>query len=207
MHYGLGSTRKLSPGQSKGFVAWSCSRGRDFSHWTCSHGILGCGKTRLARRLIAKNSSSRTMQFCKISPKQSSLTWFAADDTPPSQRFAEMLNGYGNRMRSAGYSTVEITTYWEQTANLITGRTQALEPFERFVIQFSGIFDHAEAVTLRNRVAGTFNGANSLGLLRQLTQQAAEELQIVWQNHQTYGSFFSWSWSGGARTIWQIISC
>jgi hypothetical protein len=126
----------------------------------------------------------------------SPLTWFSGtDETAPSQQFAQRLDGYGNRMRSAGYSTVEITTYWERTAKRIMDNTQAMEPFERFVIDFGRVFDHVEAVTQRNRAAGTFNGPNSLGLLETVTRQATEELQLVWQNHLTYGSFFAWSWS------------
>ena len=127
----------------------------------------------------------------------SQLTWFSeADGASSAQHFSQRLDGYGNRMRSAGYSTVEITAYWERITRHIVESTNTFEPFERFLIEFGRIFEHVEQVTLRNRVAGTFNGSNSLGLLNTITQQAADELQLVWQNHRTYGSFFAWSWSG-----------
>jgi hypothetical protein len=133
------------------------------------------------------SNNEKMSLFAKDNP----LTWFEGSD----ERFALVLDGYGNRMRAAGYSTVEITAYWEATLLHILERAKVLEPFERFVTQFGKIFDHVEAVTLRNRAAGTFNGANSRGLLEQITRTATEELQTVWQNHLQYKSPFGWSWS------------
>ena len=97
----------------------------------------------------------------------SSLGWSKGDRSV----FENLLDGYGNQMRSAGYSKVEIRTYWEQICKQILKDTNSLEVFDRFAFEFGRIFQHVEKVTLRNRVAGTFNGANGLGLLNTITHR------------------------------------
>lgn len=140
---------------------------------------------------------SRTGVFTRIDAS-GHFVWFIGDATAnqtPYEQFCDRLDETGNRMRSAGYSTVEIAAYWDDLAQHIMRSTNSMEPLELFILDFANIFAHVEAVTNRNRAAGQFAGANSLGLLKSVTRQVVQELQIVWENRRLYGGLCIWSWT------------
>jgi hypothetical protein len=127
----------------------------------------------------------------------SPFQWFVAGDGAERsgyEQFCDRLDESGNRMRAAGYSTAEITEFWDKTATHIMVSTNSMETLELFVLEFRKIFEYVEATTLRNRAAGLFGSSNSLGLLKTISQQAARGLQLAWENHRQYGGLCLWSW-------------
>lgn len=130
--------------------------------------------------------------------KDTPFKWFAPrNDTEPSayESFVQMIDAYGAEMQNAGYSTVEISQYWDDATKTIVLETDALEPFELFVMQFRKIFQYIEALTLHNRAQRLFKGKNSLGLLKEVTTKAIHQLKAAWRNKLTYGGLCYWSWN------------
>ena len=151
-------------------------------------------KRKLKSNEFQLSQSGLLLKFSETTPFQ----WFASDkerNRSAYEQFCERLDEFGNRMRAAGYSTVEITAYWDQTAKQILLEGNSMAPLELFVLEFRKLFAYVEATTLRNRAAGLFGGSNSLGLLKTVTRQATEQLKVVSENHRTYGGLCIWSWS------------
>lgn len=82
----------------------------------------------------------------------------------------------GTQMRRAGYSEQETGEYILGTYRSFTGdlRGQKMGAFMRFSIE--GLFRRAERETQKNRANGRFQGKNSLGLLRHMTEHFVERI-------------------------------
>lgn len=110
------------------------------------------------------------------------------------EQICEFVDLIGRKMQRAGYSRTEIETYWSETVNRILSEINLLVAIESLILEFPSIFEYVEAQTLRSRAAGRFQGANSLGLLKQCTKAAIDTLIASCDHYRRHGSVLHWSW-------------
>jgi hypothetical protein len=146
------------------------------------------------RRVTAVNrwQLSRTDLFQRIGKKleQEKFLYFFQIEEEPRHTFDRVIDWFGNKMIARGYSRTEIDFYWNDVAGRfrIEESNSSLHRFEQFLwLSFLPVFEHAEEKTLHNASAGTFGGANSLGLLKRITDEAISQIQVALDNG--FGSF------------------
>ncbi len=137
-------------------------------------------------------SSSKLFKaiLCHLDGQFQYFSTIDAEGRIASQVCTDMIDWFGQDMRTAGYSTKEIDDYWRQVIELCHLDASFSGPgkFELFVsLNFPVIFEYVEQQTLKARAAGQFSGTNSLGLLLRVTRQAIGEIDQAWDNFGTFG--------------------